>query len=106
MRSIIPAVLALLVASALHAQAPAAVELEEAPVAEAAVSNANLAPIAVPALTSADGLDESEILAGLPAAEYSQSAADEAAMDPFTTGTFWWYVGIIVVAGIILAVVL
>jgi hypothetical protein len=26
--------------------------------------------------------------------------------DPFTRGSFWWYVGIIVVAGVILAVIL
>lgn len=32
--------------------------------------------------------------------------AGEIVADPFTRGSFWWYVGIIVVAGVVLAVVL
>lgn len=106
MRSLGTAVLALLIATAAQAQ-----ESQHPSFAQPAAPSVPVAASApAPAEPSAEAPAAPEVPEIEPRlAEEERAAApetDDAVAQPFTRGSFWWYVGIIVVAGVILAVVL
>lgn len=98
MRSLLAAVLVLVVASTVQAQ-------------EAAFGTGDLPPAPgveapAPSVVSAESPQQTTVELRTVEAREVTTAGDEASALPVQRGSFWWYVAVVVVAGVILAVIL